>query len=225
MPTKFAKGDEVRVDAKKFDGEGELDEVGLKFSERWLRDGNGVWCYGKISFIFKKQSRQPQKYRIKYHEGTVMESLEADIEMAPEEEDEDDTSLIEREEREDRGALNIDDRVEDDEDQRHPLDREEDAQSEGDDGNVELESESDNDEEEDDDTVTVGGVLYNINAKSKRRRVTVDEAAGTEIKVGETVTAGTFRWERVQDITEDQREEPHFDTTFKCKCFAARRQK
>jgi hypothetical protein len=30
MPTKFAKGDEVRVDAKKFDGEGELDELGLK---------------------------------------------------------------------------------------------------------------------------------------------------------------------------------------------------
>ena len=39
MPiTKFVKGDEVRVDAKKFDGEGELDELGLKFSERWLRE-------------------------------------------------------------------------------------------------------------------------------------------------------------------------------------------
>jgi hypothetical protein len=158
MPsTKFVKGDEVRVDAKKFDGEGELDELGLKFSERWLRDGNGVWCYGKISFVFKKQSRQPQKYRVKYHEGTVMESLEGDIEMAPEEEDEDDTSSIEREEREDREALNLDDREEDEEFQRHPLDREETVQLEEDDGNVELESESDNDEEEDDETVTVGG--------------------------------------------------------------------
>jgi hypothetical protein len=74
MPTKFAKGDEVRVDAKQIDGEGELDELGLKWrdakqidgegeldelglkwSERWLRDWNGVWCYdGKISFVFKK---------------------------------------------------------------------------------------------------------------------------------------------------------------------------
>jgi hypothetical protein len=30
----------------------------------------GEWCYGKISFVFKKKSRMPQKYRIKYHEGT-----------------------------------------------------------------------------------------------------------------------------------------------------------
>ena len=35
MPTKFAKGDEVRVNAKKFDGDGETDELGLKWSERW----------------------------------------------------------------------------------------------------------------------------------------------------------------------------------------------
>jgi hypothetical protein len=71
MPSKFAKGDEVRVHATKFDGEGETDELGLKWSERWLRDGNGEWCYGKISFVFKKKIRMPQKYRIKYHEGTV----------------------------------------------------------------------------------------------------------------------------------------------------------
>jgi hypothetical protein len=93
--------------------ENELDELGLKWSERLLRDGNGVWCYGKISFVFKKQPRQPQKYRIKYHEGTVMESLEADIEMAPEEEVEDETSSIERKAREDREELSLDDREED----------------------------------------------------------------------------------------------------------------
>ncbi len=84
---------------------------------------------------------------------------------------------------------------------------------------MELESESDNDEEEDDETVTVGGVLYNISAKAKRRRVTVDDATATDIKVGETVTAGEYRWEKVKDITEDRREEPHFDTTFKCNMF------
>jgi hypothetical protein len=46
MPTKHVKGDEVRVHATKFDGEGETDELGLKWSEKWLRDGHGEWCYG-----------------------------------------------------------------------------------------------------------------------------------------------------------------------------------
>jgi hypothetical protein len=154
MPTKFAKGDEVRVDAKKFNGEGDVDELGLKFSERWLRDGNGVWCYGKISFVFKKVSRQTQKYRIKYHEGTVMECLEADIEMAPEEEDGDETSSNEG-----RAELSLDDREEDEEEQRHPLDRPEKGKQEGDDGHAELESDSDNDEGEYGDTVSGGGVV------------------------------------------------------------------
>ena len=36
MPTKYVKGDEVRAHATKFDGEGKRDELGLKFSERWL---------------------------------------------------------------------------------------------------------------------------------------------------------------------------------------------
>ncbi len=63
MPTKFTKGDEVRVRAEKFDGDGETDELRLKWSEKWLRDGNGEWCYGKISFVFKKKPRMPQKFQ------------------------------------------------------------------------------------------------------------------------------------------------------------------
>ncbi len=58
--------------ATQFDGEGERDELGLTFSEKWLRDGNGEWCYGKISYVFVKKSRQPQKYRILYHDGTFI---------------------------------------------------------------------------------------------------------------------------------------------------------
>ncbi len=80
--------------ATQFDGEGEKDDLGLTFSQKCLRDVNGEWCYGKISFVFKKRSRQPQKYRILYHEGTTMESLEKDIQMASENEeklDSDDT--------------------------------------------------------------------------------------------------------------------------------------
>ena len=83
--------------------------MGLKWSERWLRDGHGEWCYGKVTFVFKKKPRMPQKYRIKYHEGTVMESLEADIERAPE----DETSSDEREARPDQVELGLDDREED----------------------------------------------------------------------------------------------------------------
>ncbi len=47
--TKFAKCDLVRVLATKFDDDDEnVDELGLKYSERQLRDGKGAWCYGKI---------------------------------------------------------------------------------------------------------------------------------------------------------------------------------
>ncbi len=33
MPTEFVKGDEVRVHATKFDGEGEKDELGMIWSQ------------------------------------------------------------------------------------------------------------------------------------------------------------------------------------------------
>ena len=55
--SKFAKNNQVRVRATKFDGEGDRDELGLTFSEKWLRDGNGEWCYGKISFVYKKKKQ------------------------------------------------------------------------------------------------------------------------------------------------------------------------
>jgi hypothetical protein len=213
MPTKFAKGDDICVHASKFDGEGETDELGLKFSERWLRDGNGEWCYGKISFVFKKKTRMPQKYRIKYHEGTVMESLEADIEMAPEEETEAKDSS---EDREDRQALHDADRDGEDEDDRHPLDRgEEDV--DGNTGTVELDSDED-DDALDEETVTVGETHYRVCAKRKRRTEAENESEA-DIKMGETVTAGAYRWRRIEGITEDTRVEPHFDTTFKTNIF------
>ncbi len=84
--TKFVKGDQVWVHGTKFDGI--IDELGLSFSERWARDGNGEWCHGKISFVYKKIGRQPQKYRILYHDGTSMPATEADIERAPQTEPE-----------------------------------------------------------------------------------------------------------------------------------------
>ena len=86
--TKFAKGDLVRVHASKFDGDQDnVDELGLTYSQSMIHDKKGEWCYGRISLVFTKKSRQPQKYKIKYHEGGSMDALEADIEMAPGEEE------------------------------------------------------------------------------------------------------------------------------------------
>jgi hypothetical protein len=68
--------------------------------------------------------------------------------MAPADVDEEDTSSIEREAREEREELNLDDREE--ENDRHPLDTERDGMLEDQDGNVELQSESDEDDEDED---------------------------------------------------------------------------
>jgi hypothetical protein len=210
--TKFAKGDQVRVRATKFDGEGERDELGLTFSEKWLRDGNGEWCYGKISFVYRKKSREAQKYRILYHEGTSMESLEGDIEMAPED-DEDSVSETEEEK-----AMTIDELEGEGDDDRHPQDRgEEDSDYEGpDDGNVELQSDEDENQRAD-ETVTVGGVQYPI--FGKRKRETEWQGSEGEILMGDIVKAGEYTWERIEQIDEDCREEAHFDTTFKTNLF------
>ena len=155
----------MRVHATKFDGEGERDELGLKWSENWLRDGPGEWCYGKVSFVFRKKPRMPQKYRIKYHEGTVMESLETDIEMAPE----DETSSDEREAQADQEELGLDDREEDgEEDTRHPLDREgNEEETYVVDGNVELESDEDEDIRRRRDSERGGGMVHNRRKEKK----------------------------------------------------------
>ncbi len=98
-----------------------VDELGLKYSERQLRDGQGAWCYGKISLVFIKKSRMPQKYKIKYHEGGFMDCLEENIEMAPE--DEEVPSERTDSERKGEVELNINDRDDEGDDDRNPLDR------------------------------------------------------------------------------------------------------
>ena len=69
----------------------------------------------------------------------------------------------------------------------------------------------------------MGGTHYRINAKRKRRKETTNDSDGEDeeqdIRMGETVTAGIYRWKRIEGITEDQRIEPHFDTTFKTNLF------
>jgi hypothetical protein len=71
MPTKFAKGDDIRVRSDKFDGEGETDELGLKFSESsterarlmsWVlslvRDGCGMAMGNGVSGKLVSYSRK-----------------------------------------------------------------------------------------------------------------------------------------------------------------------
>ena len=79
--TKFKKDDLVRVHATRFNApDGKKDKNGRTFAEDWEKKGHGEWCHGRVTFVYKKKSRQPQKYRILYDEGTVMESLEEHME-------------------------------------------------------------------------------------------------------------------------------------------------
>ena len=67
----------------------------------------GEGCLGKISFVFRKQRGKPQKYRIRYHEGTVMECLEKDIERTPEPEEAREDRVSSSVEREEDEQLNV----------------------------------------------------------------------------------------------------------------------
>jgi hypothetical protein len=93
--TKFKKDDLVRVHATRFNApDGKKDKNGRTFAEDWEKKGHGEWCHGRVTFVYKKKSRQPQKYRILYDEGTVMESLEEHMEATAEgdSDDEEDTT-------------------------------------------------------------------------------------------------------------------------------------
>ena len=85
----------MRVHATRFNApDGKKDKNGRTFAEDWEKKGHGEWCHGRVTFVYKKKSRQPQKYRILYDEGTVMESLEEHMEATAEgdSDDEEDTT-------------------------------------------------------------------------------------------------------------------------------------
>ncbi len=98
-----------------------------------------------------------------------MESLEKDIQMTPENEDKSDS-----EDTREEVPMTVDDREDEDDDERHPYDQFEDELMEDimlgettDDGNVELQSDEDEDDRQD-ETVTVGGVQYPVDKKKKK---------------------------------------------------------
>ena len=150
--TKFNKGDFVRVHAKKFDGE--MDEEGRLFSEKWEQDGNGEWCYGTISYVYRKKGRQPWNYRIKYDEGTAMQCTEDHIETAAEGQDSECSTEEEICPVEERTTLELE------EEQGHNEQGQDDTTMDSD--------ETDQNDSEEDDMVRVGGVEYPIVAKRRR---------------------------------------------------------
>ena len=195
--------------ATKFNGI--IDELGLSFSGRWARDGHGEWCYGKISFVYKKIGRQPQKYRILYHDGTSMPGLESDMERAPESDiassstDSDDRRIeLEVDDREEdspyseEGTVDGSEEEDDDEEEVHGVRVRARRQSkrqakciQEESGNAELEdSDSDSDAEE----IRVGGVTHQL-GKRKRNKQPVKQNEGTDVQLGDTVQVGSMTWE------------------------------
>ena len=214
--TKFKKGDLIRVHAKHFNAsDGGTNDNGLTFQENWERDGNGEWCHGRVSFVYRKKAREAQKYRVLYDEGTTMEILEAHMEAAPE--GDSDNYSEESTDYENEREADIEDR----EDAPPVFDpRDVEGGGHGDENqptSIE-EEDTDNDSDEDDEeTISVGGVHYNV--KAKRKRGNDDLHVGESIEMGEVVAVGDLRWKRVEGLPEDVRTEPHLPTTFKTNLF------
>ncbi len=194
---------------KKFDGE--RDEEGRPFSEKWEQDGNGEWCYGAISHLYIKKGRQDQKYRIKYDEGSSMQCTKEHIEAAPEGAESECSTEFQCSEGEERDRF----------------DAEQEQEGESDNGLGEEEGPkmdsdvTDNSDSEVDETVRVGRVEYPIIPKRRRRSEEEENKTNdvdmvpvpvgvVPIKMGEQVVAG---------LVEDTRTEHHFDTHFKTNLF------
>jgi hypothetical protein len=214
--TKYKKGDLIRVHAKHFNApDGGTNDNGLTFQENWAREGNGEWCYGKVSFVYRKKSRESQKYRLLYDDGTSMESVEEQMETAPEGDSDayseestvyDNETEAQMQDREDLPP-DFDPRVLD----TYYVDADDRPTS------VDVED-TDNESEEDDETITVGGVHYQVSAKRKRGNDVLATEDGL-IEMGEVVEIGDLQWKRIAGLPEDIRTEPHLPTTFKTNLF------
>ena len=184
----------MRVEATKFDND-KRDNAGMTFSERWLADGNGTWCYGTISRVYVKRRGAAQKYSVKYDIGGTMACEEQHIENAGIEE-----SDSEDESKNDEGEDSDMDNADNDED--NETDEEEDE------GGIVMEEDQDNIQTDESE-----GGRAEDNQRDYR------DAEITEI--GETVWCGKEDdplrqcWRRVEAITEDVRRGETEETRFK----------
>jgi hypothetical protein len=186
MAPKFAKTDRVRVYATRFDKE-EVEEGEQKFSEKWAADGNGIWCYGTITRVYVKKSRQPQEYMIRYDNGESMRGMEEHIEMARDDGESDNDS---------EEAKDNMDRDSDDASTDMELDDEVRAQQQ------------DNDTELTDDEA--GEV-----AEGEEDEMGVELEVGETVTKGDAEDPKKKTWTRIAALPIDPRTEKREDTTFK----------
>ena len=66
----FEKGDRVQSLASLYD-KGTEDANGNVFSQRQLALGLGAYCFGNITWKFSRRSREKQRYRVKWDDGSV----------------------------------------------------------------------------------------------------------------------------------------------------------
>ena len=92
----FKKDDRIKSLATLYDVN-TIDENGQTFSQRWAGNGNGEYCFGKVTMVYKKQSREPQKYKIRWDDQStspalhehLLDASQDDFEIDPEAEEDD----------------------------------------------------------------------------------------------------------------------------------------
>ena len=72
--------DRVKSRATLYD-QGTEDENGLLFSQRQLGQGLGLFCFGAVTHVYRKSGRQPQKYRVRWDDGSISQVLHEHVEL------------------------------------------------------------------------------------------------------------------------------------------------
>ena len=76
----LSANDRVKSRANLYD-EGTEDENGLRFSQRQLAKGLGAFCFGAVTHVYRKTGRQPQKYRVRWDDGSICQVLHEHVEL------------------------------------------------------------------------------------------------------------------------------------------------
>jgi len=76
----LSANDRVKSRANLYD-EGTEDENGLRFSQRQLAKGLGSFCFGAVTHVYRKTGRQPQKYRVRWDDGSISQVLHEHVEL------------------------------------------------------------------------------------------------------------------------------------------------
>jgi hypothetical protein len=72
--------DRVKSSAMLYDA-GTEDENGLTFSQRQLGKGLGAFCFGTVTFVYRKRGREVQKYRVRWDDGSLSQVEHQHLEL------------------------------------------------------------------------------------------------------------------------------------------------